>query len=116
MTKPLQRIVCSKRKEFTSLSSKCFLFRVDPIQTSVEIVFILLIPLKEYPCFSSRKHVYIHFDHLKPNFYIVKLGFTGVYIIFSYFLLENIDCGYSLEPPWRGLGKAVLTSIHHLYF
>ena len=25
------------------------------------------------------------FDPLKPQFYIVKLGFTGVYIIFSYF-------------------------------
>ena len=39
---------------------------------------------------------------LKPDFYIVKLGFTGVYIIFL-FLLKNIDCGYSLEPPhWGG--------------
>ena len=28
----------------------------------------------------------------------VKLGFTGVYIFFL-FLLQNIDCGYSLEPP-----------------
>ena len=38
---------------------------------------------------------------LKPHFYIVKLGFTGVYIIF-FFLLKNIDYGYSLEPPRRG--------------
>ena len=29
------------------------------------------------------------FDPLKPNFYTVKLGFTGVYIKF---LLKNIDC------------------------
>ena len=34
---------------------------------------------------------------LTPHFYIVKLGFTGVY--FFIFLLLNIDCGYSLEPP-----------------
>ena len=40
-------------------------------------------------------------DPLEPHFYIVKLGFTGVYIIFL-FLLKNIDCGYSLEPPRRG--------------
>ena len=40
-------------------------------------------------------------DPLIPHFYIVKLGFTGVYIIF-FFLLKNIDCGYSLEPPRRG--------------
>ena len=37
-------------------------------------------------------------DPLTPHFYIVKLGFIGVYIIFL-FLLLNIDCGYSLEPP-----------------
>ena len=42
-----------------------------------------------------------NFDPLKPHFYIVKLGFTGVYII-SLFLLKNIDCEYSLEPPHRG--------------
>ena len=42
-----------------------------------------------------------NFDPLKPHFCIVKLGFTGVYSIFL-FLLKNIDCGYSLEPPRRG--------------
>ena len=35
---------------------------------------------------------------LTLHFYIVKLGFTGVYNIFL-FLLQNIDCRYSLEPP-----------------
>ena len=39
-----------------------------------------------------------NFDPLKPHFYTIKLGFTGVYIIFL-FLPKNIDCGYSLEPP-----------------
>ena len=34
---------------------------------------------------------------LAPHFYIVKLGFTGVYFIIL-FLLLNIDCVYSLEP------------------
>ena len=38
---------------------------------------------------------------LKPNLYIEKLGFAGVYLFFL-FLLQNIDCGYSLEPPRRG--------------
>ena len=43
-----------------------------------------------------------NFDPLKPHFYIVKLGFTGVYIIFL-ISAQNIDCGYSLEPPrWGG--------------
>ena len=42
-----------------------------------------------------------NYDPLKPHFYIVKLGFTRVYIIFL-ILLKNIDCEYSLEPPRRG--------------
>ena len=49
---------------------------------------------------TSRKHAYIILTPLNPT-YIVKLGFTGVSIIFL-ILLENIDCGYSLEPPHRG--------------
>ena len=42
-----------------------------------------------------------NFDSLKPHFYIVKLGFTGIYIIF-HISAQNIDCGYFLEPPRRG--------------
>ena len=45
-------------------------------------------------------HVY-NFDPLKPHFYIVKLGFAGVQIIFL-ISAQNIDCGYSLEPPRQG--------------
>ena len=41
------------------------------------------------------------FDPLEPHFYIEKLGFTGVYIIFLIFA-QNINCGYSLEPPHLG--------------
>ena len=38
---------------------------------------------------------------LTPLFFLVKLGFTGLY--FSYFALtKNRDCGYALEPPRRG--------------
>ena len=40
-----------------------------------------------------------NFDPLEPHFYIVKLRFTG-YTFF--FLLKNIDCGYTLEPHRRG--------------
>ena len=35
-------------------------------------------------------------DLLTTHFYIAKLRFAGVYIVFL-FLLLNIDCGYSLE-------------------
>ena len=56
-----------------------------------------------------NRHVFVNItkislynsDPLKPHFYIVKLGFTGVYIIFL-ISAQNIDCGYSLEPPRRG--------------
>ena len=49
-------------------------------------------------CLPSRKHAYIILTPLKAHFYIVKLGFAGVYIIFL-ILLKNIDCGYPLELP-----------------
>ena len=39
-------------------------------------------------------------------FSVVKLGFTGVYIIFFLFLLKKIEC----------LAEAVLTSTNNLYF
>ena len=51
-----------------------------------------------------------NFDPIKPHFYIVKLGFTGVYIILL-ISAQNIYCGNSLDP----LAEAVLTSTHNLY-
>ena len=50
----------------------------------------------------TKTYLY-NFDPLKPHFYIVKLGFTGVYIIFL-ISAQNIDCGYPLEPA-RGDGS-----------
>ena len=44
---------------------------------------------------TSRKLAYITLTPFKPHFYIVKLGFGGVYIIFL-IPAQNIDCGYSL--------------------
>ena len=46
-----------------------------------------------------------NFDPLKPHFYIVKLGFTGVYIIFL-ISAQKHRLWYSLEPP----------RTHNLYF
>ena len=39
---------------------------------------------------------------LEPHFYTAKLRYVGVYL-FVLFLLQNIKCGYSLEPPHRVL-------------
>ena len=38
---------------------------------------------------------------LIPHFYVAKLGYTRVYLFFL-FLLQNLDCGYSLEPSHLG--------------
>ena len=98
--------------------------------SNLEVFSVLLSPLKNICCWysfelprlveaiqmstnniccykDSQKNISItktylyNFDPLKPHFYIVKLGFTGVYIIFI-ISAQNIDCGYSLEPPRRG--------------
>ena len=67
---------------------------------------ILITQTENVTFYNMSKHTitktYLYnFDPLKPHFYIVKLGFTGVYIIFL-ISAQNIDCGYSLEPPRRG--------------
>ena len=54
-----------------------------------------------YRLIDIRKTHLNNFDPLKPHFDIVKLVFTGVYIIFLT-LLKNIDFGYLLELPRRG--------------
>ena len=54
-------------------------------------------------------------DHWSSG-YIVKLGFTMVYIIFLFFLL-NTYCGYLLEPPhWAPPHWAILTCTHNICF
>ena len=58
----------------------------------------------------SRKHAFCNFDPLKPNFYIVELWFT-VYTLVFLFLLKNIDCEYSLDPPRRGGSNTCKESI-----
>ena len=60
-----------------------FFFFVVDAQAKVFLI-MKTCPCKVYP--------------LKPHFKVVKLGFAGVYLFFL-FLLQNIDCGYSLEPP-----------------
>ena len=48
-----------------------------------------------------KKTYLYNFDPLKPHFYTVKVGFTGVYRMFL-ISAQNINCGYLLEPPQRG--------------
>ena len=52
--------------------------------------------------YPHHENVPIQFWPLKPHLYIVKLRFTGVCVIFL-ISAQNIDCGYSLDPPrWGG--------------
>ena len=68
-----------------------------PISVTVEFLLIL----RKWKFTTITKTRLYNFDPLKPHFYIVKLGFTGEYIIFL-ISAHNIDCWYSLEPPRRG--------------
>ena len=49
----------------------------------------------------TKAYLYIFYP-LKPHFYIVKQGFTVVYIIFFFFLLKNIDVDTHYKRTGRG--------------
>ena len=58
-------------------------------------------------CYAAENHKFVitktylcNFEPIKPNFYIVKLGLTGVYIIFLISAQKHI-LWVSLEPPRR---------------
>ena len=89
-----------------------FVIAVLFYQRNFQVNFSLFLYIASYAythnrCFSieirtiiTKTYLY-NLDPLKPHFYIVKLGFTGVYIIF-FISAQNIDYVYSLEPPRRG--------------
>ena len=60
--------------------------------------------------------IYLYnFDPLKPHFYIVKLGFTGVYIIFL-ISDQKHRLWVIVRTASPRLAEAVLTSTHILCF
>ena len=73
-------------------------FLIKRISATFRVTQFLLVGSREN--ITITKTCLYNFDSLKPLCYIVKLGFTGVYIIFL-ISDQNIDCGYSLEPPRR---------------
>ena len=62
---------------------------------------------------SSRKHVLVKYTPLNPTF-TYRNGFAGVYLFFL-FWLQNIDCGYSLEPPRRGSSNVYPQRVPTIY-
>ena len=92
------------------LSASVQFYKRDNDSTSVEkaqvrISYKLNERLKYYEitfrCIHGDKNLVSRdiakYTPLKPHIYIAKLGYAGVYLFFL-FLLQNIDCGYSLEP------------------
>ena len=90
-------IIC-ERGECTCSSvqtSELFLFSPFFLSFSVSLSFSL------NTAFNIRKTCPCNVYTLEPHFYTTKMGYAGVYLFFLV-LLQNIDCGYSLEPPRRG--------------
>ena len=65
---------------------------------------------KEDVEYIRKTHLY-NFDPFKPHFYIAKLGFTEVYIIFRISAKKHI-----VDTRKNRLAEAVLTSTHNLCF
>ena len=70
-------------------------------------VCFFVICLSSLHHFITKTRLY-NYDPLKPHFYIVKLGFTGVYIIFLNLLKKHRLCVL--------VRTAFLTSTHNLCF
>ena len=79
----------------------CAQRRLRIARASVLSVFIVRMKKAWVLSYPITKTCLYNVDPLKPHFYIVKVRFTGVYIIFL-ISAQNIDYGYSLEPPRRG--------------
>ena len=71
----------------------------DGYLTEKEIVILLSMCIIIFV--FTRKTCPCNVYHLKPHSNTEGLGFAGVYIFFL-LLLQNIDGGYSLEPPRSG--------------
>ena len=77
------------------------LFAIEYLSEYTYLAYIRYMRIAKILVIHITKTYLYNFDPLKPHFYIVKLGFIGVYIIFL-ISAQNIDCAYSLEPPHRG--------------
>ena len=60
-----------------------------------------LMPLTHISSLSSGKHVHEKYKYTPSYPLYIAYLYIGVYLFFL-ILFQNIDCGYSLEPPRRG--------------
>ena len=73
------------------------------------IIIVIIIHFLMTVVESLRKHAYSNILKILPP---KKVNFQINFFIFFHISAQNIDCGYSLEPPRRG----VLTSTNSLCF
>ena len=108
----LTRSVFLKKKKqtfffFQNINSCTYMFvRISPSSYQLYVVYVIGFRFVFVFLLITKTCLY----NFKPHFYIVKMGFTEVYIIF-FFLLINIDCVYSLEPPRWGGSNEYLQSL-----
>ena len=75
--------------------------------TRVTFLSFSAFPWSNFVLASNKRAQFIRITYLcnvyplEPHFYIAKLVYAGVYLFFL-ILLQNIDCGYSLELPRPG--------------
>ena len=89
-----------EKASFLFIESLSFLIQtLQSIQTELPYLKVYPFPLKDV--YTSRKPTYKILTPETPLLY----SKTGVYKDMHYFflfMLKNIDCGYSFEPPRRG--------------
>ena len=85
------------------MSSRSFLFPAAFISNQI----------KQLCAYTTKTRLY-NFDPIKPHFYIVKLGFTGVYIIFLIFFAKKHRLW--VHKRTRHRGGFNVKSTHNLCF
>ena len=80
----------------------CDLSQIAIVSAFDKVLTLLLGTIQKHPLSNITKTCLYNVDPLKSHFYTVKLGFTGVFIIF---LISAQKQCYSLEPPRRGGSK-----------
>ena len=107
-------VICTACKICWSIYSKTLLTRT-PMARLPRLSKSFFLSLRN-SSYSSRKHItktcLYNFDPIVPHFYIVKLEFTGVYIIFSYFCIKI----YIVGTRKNRLTEAVLKSTPNICF
>ena len=101
---------------FLDLVTKKKMFRCDgKSHSSVANSSMVLKPISTVPFHSYYRvhNLRCHYENMPMQymeiFSAVKIKIFDIFFIFA----QNIDCGYTLEPPPRG---GVLTSTHNLCF